>query len=139
MVQVTAATPRKRGTCLTNILPCAYNLRSLRAEVGAMQVNGEHLETAIGIAVEERRGGRNFASWRNAVTRGAELVLNNRCLPIGPTIILVMSDSGGYYVTDGQECRSTEGLCRAYEFERPCKHRAAHRLIQLLKVGAQAA
>jgi hypothetical protein len=101
-----------------------------------MQVNGEHLETAIEIALGEHGGSR----WRNAVQRGAELLLTNRCLPISPTILLVFSDSGDNYVTDGEECRSTEGLCPAFSHgNMPCKHRAAHRLLQILKAGAGAA
>lgn len=100
-----------------------------------MQIDRELLETAIEIALEEETGAR----WRRAVERGAELLLANRCLPISPTILLVFSDSGDNYVTDGQECRSTEGLCPAFSHgNRPCKHRAAHRLLQLLKIGAQA-
>lgn len=97
-----------------------------------MRIDDEQLETAIEIATEDHAGDR----WRNAVLRGAELLRGNRCLPISPTILLVFSDSGGYYVTDGKECRGTEALCPAFAHERPCKHRASHRLLQLLKIAA---
>jgi hypothetical protein len=100
-----------------------------------MHVNREDLETAIEIAIEEQTGAR----WRRAVERGAELLIANRCLPISPTILLIFSDSGDNYVTDGRECRSSAGLCKAFEHGNACKHRAAHRLLQLLKEGTRAA
>lgn len=96
-------------------------------------VNEELLEIAIEFAAAERAEEERAQSWINAIRRGAELIEEHRCLAISPTVILILSESGERYVTDGEGCRSTNGLCKAYENKRPCKHRAAHRLLGLLK------
>jgi hypothetical protein len=96
-------------------------------------VNEELLEYAIEIAAGERANDERAKSWQNAIMRGAELIAQHRCHPISPTILLILSESGDKYVTNGEECRNTRGLCPAYANRRPCKHRAAHRLLLLLK------
>ncbi len=101
--------------------------------LSATAVSEELLEIAIELAAGEKAGDERAKSWQNAILKGAALIEQHRCMFISPTILLILSDSGERYVTDGEECRSTSGLCLAFANNRPCKHRASHRLMQLLR------
>ena len=71
--------------------------------------------------------------WTNAIKRGAELIQSNRCLQMEDDgTLLILSESGHNYAVNGV-CRTEQGLCPAFANHKPCKHRAAYRLLQLYK------
>lgn len=74
--------------------------------------------------------------WANAIKRGAELIESNRCVEISEAgTLLILSESGHNYEVNGV-CRTDDGLCPAFKNHRPCKHRAAYRLLQLYNQNA---
>lgn len=76
---------------------------------------------------------RSDKRWANAIKRGAELIETNRCLQIEDNgTILILSESGHNYAVNGV-CRTEQGLCPAFANHKPCKHRAAYRLLQLYR------
>ena len=93
-------------------------------------VNETLFRQVVERALESARGNKR---WANAIKRGAELIQTNRCLEIeaGGTL-LILSESGHNYAVNGV-CRTEQGLCPAFANHKPCKHRAAYRLLQLYK------
>lgn len=90
-------------------------------------VNQDLLSQVIETALQQVQGNKR---WTNAILRGAELIESNRCLPVDNGSLLILSESGHNYIVNGS-CRTEEGLCPAFAKHKPCKHRAAYRLLQL--------
>ena len=90
-------------------------------------VNQDLLSQVVESALQQVQGNKR---WTNAILRGAELIESNRCLPVDNGSLLILSESGHNYIVNGS-CRTEEGLCPAFAQHRPCKHRAAYRLLQL--------
>jgi len=90
-------------------------------------VNQDLLTEIVEAALQRVRGDQQ---WINAIRRGAELLRSNRCLPVADGTLLILSESGRNYTVSGS-CRTDDGLCPAFANNRPCKHRAAYRLLQL--------
>lgn len=91
-------------------------------------VNGDVLQQVVESALEQVRGDRR---WANAIKRAAELIQSNRCLFSKDNgTLLILSESGHNYTVNGS-CRTDDGLCPAFANHKPCKHRAAYRLLQL--------
>ena len=90
-------------------------------------VNQVLLAQVVETALQQVQGNKR---WTNAILRGAELIESNRCLPVDNGSLLILSESGRNYIVNGS-CRTEEGLCPAFAQHRPCKHRAAYRLLQL--------
>jgi hypothetical protein len=92
-----------------------------------MTVNEELLGQVVADAL---KGVAGNARWMNAIRRGAELIRDNRCVPQDDDTLLILSPSGHDYLTTVDECKDVTGaLCPAFKLNRPCKHRAAFRLI----------
>lgn len=90
-------------------------------------VNQNLLSQVIELALQQVQGNKR---WTNAILRGAELIESNLCLPIDNGSLLILSESGINYIVNGS-CRTEIGLCPAFAQHKPCKHRAAYRLLQL--------
>ena len=90
-------------------------------------VNQVLLAQVVETALQQVQGNKR---WTNAILRGAELIESNRCLLIDNGMLLILSESGINYIVNGI-CRTEQGLCPAYAKHKPCKHRAAYRLLQL--------
>ncbi len=90
-------------------------------------VNQDLLSQVVETALRQVQGNKR---WTNAILRGAELIESNRCLPVDDGSLLILSESGHNYIVNGS-CRTEEGLCPAFAQHKPCKHRAAYRLLQL--------
>jgi hypothetical protein len=81
----------------------------------------------------------NSKRWQSAIKRAESLLLDNPFWHVTEdgTLLLLSPDSSELYETDGVVCERIAGeprvTCRAYAEGRPCKHRAAHRL--LLRYG----
>ena len=93
-----------------------------------MTVNKAIFQQVVNQALETVRGDER---WANAIKRGAELIQTNRCLQMeNDGTLLILSASGHNYAVNGI-CRTEQGLCPAFANHKPCKHRAAYRLLQL--------
>jgi hypothetical protein len=93
-------------------------------------VNETLFEQIVNKALETVQGNKR---WANAIKRGAELIQSNRCLQMEDDgTLLILSESGHNYAVNGA-CRTGQGLCPAFANHKPCKHRAAYRLLQLYK------
>jgi hypothetical protein len=91
-------------------------------------VNETVFQQIVNKALETVQGNER---WTNAIKRGAELIQRNRCLPMEDDgTLLILSESGHNYAVNGA-CRTEQGLCPAFANHKPCKHRAAYRLLQL--------
>ena len=95
-----------------------------------MHVNPDILSNVIEAALAEVAGNKR---WENAITKGAQLIEEERCLPTENGSLLIFSDSGNEYNATENDCRSGDKPCRAFEKGFPCKHRAAFRLMALLE------
>src|SRR5215207_7648860 len=73
-------------------------------------------------ALRQAGGGRR---WRNAFARAAEMIRGGALMHWTGGSLLVLSDSGRVYEA-GAACQ-----CEAFLRGRPCKHRAAYRLVRL--------
>ena len=93
-------------------------------------VNEAIFKQVVNYALETVKGNER---WTNAIKRGAEFIQTNRCLQLenGGTL-LILSESGHNYAVN-EICRTEQGLCPAFANHKPCKHRAAYRLLQLYK------
>ena len=97
-----------------------------------MIINEAVFQKVVERALERVQGNKQ---WTNAVRRGAELIQSNRCLQMADDgTLLILSDSGHNYAVNGV-CRTEQGLCPAFANHKPCKHRAAYRLLQLYNEG----
>ncbi len=97
-----------------------------------MIINEAVFQKVVERALERVQGNRQ---WTNAIRRGAELIQSNRCLQMADNgTLLILSDSGHNYAVNGV-CRTEQGLCPAFANHKPCKHRAAYRLLQLYNEG----
>lgn len=97
-----------------------------------MIINEAVFQKVVERAIERVQGNRQ---WTNAIRRGAELIQSNRCLQMADDgTLLILSDSGHNYAVNGV-CRTEQGLCPAFANHKPCKHRAAYRLLQLYNEG----
>jgi hypothetical protein len=95
-----------------------------------MMVNETVFQQIVNKALEIVQGNKR---WTNAIKRGAELIQSNRCLQMEDDgTLLILSESGHNYAVNGV-CRTEQGLCPAFANHKPCKHRAAYRLLQLYK------
>ena len=95
-----------------------------------MMVNETVFQQIVNKALETVQGNKR---WANAIKRGAELIQSNRCLQMEDDgTLLILSESGHNYAVNGV-CRTEQGLCPAFANHKPCKHRAAYRLLQLYK------
>jgi hypothetical protein len=95
-------------------------------------INETLFQKVVERALERVQGN---TQWTNAIRRGAELIQSNRCLQMADDgTLLILSDSGHNYAVNGV-CRTEQGLCPAFANHRPCKHRAAYRLLQLYNEG----
>ena len=95
-----------------------------------MTVNETVFQQIVNEALETVQGNER---WTNAIKRGAELIQANRCLLMEDDgTLLILSESGHNYAVNGV-CRTEQGLCPAFANHKPCKHRAAYRLLQLYK------
>ena len=74
------------------------------------------------IALRQSGGGRR---WRNAFTRAAAMIRGGALMHWTGGSLLVLSDTGRVYEA-GDACQ-----CEASLRGRPCKHRAAYRLVRL--------
>ena len=91
-------------------------------------VNETVFQQILNKALETVQGNKR---WANAIKRGAELIQSNRCLQMEDDgTLLILSESGHNYAVNGA-CRTEQGLCPAFANHKPCKHRAAYRLLQL--------
>jgi photosystem II stability/assembly factor-like uncharacterized protein len=73
-------------------------------------------------ALRQSGGGRR---WRNAFARAAEMIRSDALMHWTGGSLLVLSESGRVYEA-GAACQ-----CEAFRRGRPCKHRAAYRLVRL--------
>lgn len=97
-----------------------------------MIINEAVFQKVVERALERVQGDKQ---WTNAIRRGAELIQSNRCLQMADDgTLLILSDSGQNYAVNGV-CRTEQGLCPAFANHKPCKHRAAYRLLQLYNEG----
>ena len=97
-----------------------------------MIINEAAFQKVVERALERVQGNKQ---WTNAIRRGAELIQSNRCLQMADDgTLLILSDSGHNYAVNGV-CRTEQGLCPAFANHKPCKHRAAYRLLQLYNEG----
>ena len=97
-----------------------------------MIINEAVFQMVVERALERAQGNKQ---WVNAIRRGAELIQSNRCLQMADDgTLLILSDSGHNYAVNGV-CRTEQGLCPAFANHKPCKHRAAYRLLQLYNEG----
>ena len=97
-----------------------------------MIINESLFQKVVERALERVQGNKQ---WTNAVRHGAELIQSNRCLQMADDgTLLILSDSGHNYAVNGV-CRTEQGLCPAFANHKPCKHRAAYRLLQLYNEG----
>ena len=97
-----------------------------------MIINESLFQKVVERALERVQGNNQ---WANAIRRGAELIQSNRCLQMADDgTLLILSDSGHNYAVNGV-CRTEQGLCPAFANHKPCKHRAAYRLLQLYNEG----
>ena len=97
-----------------------------------MIINEAAFQKVVERALEHVQGNKQ---WTNAIKRGAELIQSNRCLQMADDgTLLILSDSGHNYAVNGV-CRTEQGLCPAFANHKPCKHRAAYRLLQLYNKG----
>src|ERR687883_44685 len=97
-----------------------------------MIINESLFQKVVERALERVQGNNQ---WTNAIRRGAELIESNRCLQMADDgTLLILSDSGHNYAVNGV-CRTEQGLCPAFANHKPCKHRAAYRLLQLYNEG----
>lgn len=97
-----------------------------------MIINEAVFQKVVERALERMQGNKQ---WTNAIRRGAELIQSNRCLQMADDgTLLILSDSGHNYAVNGV-CRTEQGLCPAFANHKPCKHRAAYRLLQLYNEG----
>ena len=97
-----------------------------------MIINETAFQKLVEKALERVQGNKQ---WTNAIRRGAELIQSNRCLQMADDgTLLILSDSGHNYAVNGV-CRTEQGLCPALANHKPCKHRAAYRLLQLYNEG----
>jgi hypothetical protein len=97
-----------------------------------MIINETLFHKVVERALERVQGNKE---WTNAIKRGAELIHSNRCLQMADDgTLLILSDSGYNYAVNGV-CRTEQGLCPAFANHKPCKHRAAYRLLQLYNEG----
>jgi len=95
-------------------------------------INEAVFQKVVERALERVQGDKQ---WTNAIRRGAELIQSNRCLQMADDgTLLILSDSGQNYAVNGV-CRTEQGLCPAFANHKPCKHRAAYRLLQLYNEG----
>lgn len=94
-------------------------------------VDQELLAQVVESALQQVRDKR----WVNAIKRGAQLLESNRCLLIDNGSLLILSESGHNYTVNGS-CRTDDGLCPAFANHKPCKHRAAYRLLELYEERA---
>jgi hypothetical protein len=95
-------------------------------------INEAVFQKVVERALERVQGNKQ---WTNAIRRGAELIQSNRCLQMADDgTLLILSDSGHNYAVNGV-CRTEQGLCPAFANHKPCKHRAAYRLLQLYNEG----
>ncbi len=93
-----------------------------------MIINEIVFQKVVKRALERVQGNKQ---WTNAIRRGAELIQSNRCLQMADDgTLIILSDSGHNYAVNGV-CRTEQGLCPAFANHKPCKHRAAYRLLQL--------
>jgi len=100
-----------------------------------MQVNPDVLTNVIESALLAAAGDKR---WENAINRGAQLIEEERCLPTTNGALLIFSPSGREYNTTETECRTGDELCEAYRKGRPCKHRAAFRLLAMIEAAEEA-
>ncbi len=97
-----------------------------------MIINEAAFQKVVERALKRAQGNKQ---WTNAIRRGAELIQSNRCLQMADDgTLLILSDSGRNYAVNGV-CRTEQGLCPAFANHKPCKHRAAYRLLQLYNEG----
>jgi hypothetical protein len=102
--------------------------RSAKEGSEPVMVNEALFQQVVNQALETVRGDER---WTNAIKRGAELIQTNRCLQLeADGTLLILSESGHNYAVNGI-CRTEQGLCPAFANHKPCKHRAAYRLLQL--------
>lgn len=73
-------------------------------------------------ALQQAGGGRR---WRNAFARAAGMIRGGAIMHWTGGSLLVLSESGRVYEA-GAACQ-----CEAFLRGRPCKHRAAYRLVRL--------
>ena len=73
-------------------------------------------------ALRQSGGGRR---WRNAFARAAEMIRGGSLMHWTGGSLLVLSESGRVYEA-GAACQ-----CEAFLRGRPCKHRAAYKLVQM--------
>lgn len=73
-------------------------------------------------ALRQAGGGRR---WRNAFARAAEMIRGGAVMHWTGVSLLVLSESGRVYEA-GVACQ-----CEAFRRGRPCRHRAAYRIVRL--------
>lgn len=95
-----------------------------------MQVNPDVLSNVIEAALAQVAGNKR---WENAITKGAQLIEEDRCLPTENGSLLIFSDSDKQYNATENDCRTGDVPCPAFFKGFPCKHRAAFRLMSLLE------
>jgi hypothetical protein len=84
-----------------------------------MNLNQETMRQVI----EEAFNKTNNLRWQMAITRAAQELESNPFMPYDGHALIILSESNEVYSANGT-CQ-----CRAYEFGKPCGHRAAARLV----------
>ena len=100
-----------------------------------MQVNPDALSNVIESALSSVEGNRR---WEKAISRGARLIEEERCLPAADGSLIIFSESGHDYKTTAEDCRTGDEPCPATEKGFPCKHRAAFRLLAMVEEAEEA-
>ena len=90
-----------------------------------MDLNTTRLETVIQAAFDAAtaQGGKHSRRWQTAIAKAKQQLESNPFLHFDGDALLILSDSNEIYSANGT-CQ-----CKAFEFGKPCWHRAAARLV----------